>query len=296
MLSFNSKINHNACGLVYSIADQKIFNYCLYDYEGYWLRGPDPRPLKYNNYLSFIGSAQTFGRFTYNPFVSQISNMINFPCVNLGWAGAGPENFIDTEILLNLINNGRLAILQIMSARGIYNSLMQNAQGNRMVLYAGQKMDSSTAWENIINDPDISSSIFWQLVDETRSNWISYYYHLFKLIRVPIILLFFGINEPILNENKTIKPKNINNFMGTHPQLVTRDMINDLSLLCNAYAEVITNKGLPQKLSKPVIMNADGKYFPSATAFISNKNNYYPSPEMHDDAAKLLIPIIQKFI
>lgn len=31
-------------GLIYGIADRHLFDYGLYDYEGYWLRGPDPRP------------------------------------------------------------------------------------------------------------------------------------------------------------------------------------------------------------------------------------------------------------
>ena len=83
--------------------------------------------------------------------------------------------------------------------------------------------------------------------------------------------------------------------MGTHPQLITRAMVDTLRPACTAYVEVVTRRGSPQHLSKSVVMDADGRYEAPPTAF-SKVNGYYPSPEMHDDVAAALTPVVQALI
>ena len=282
-------------GLVYGIADRKLFDYRLYDFEGYWLRGPDPRPLVPAGYLSFVGASQTFGRFTERPFATQASEALHLPCVNLGWSGAGPGGFANATPLLKLINQSRLLVLQVMAGRSAGNSLMQNTQGNRTVTYQGERMISPKAWARVIDDPAIDAHRFWRLVDETRADWVAQYQRLLGLIQVPVVLLFLGMNPPITQEDRTRKPKDVTALMGSHPQLITRGMVDIIRPQCAAYVEVVTRRGSPQKLAKSVVMDADGRYEAPPTAF-SKVNGYYPSPEMHDDVAVALTPTVQALI
>ena len=279
-------------GLNYAISDRKLIDYQIYDREGFWLRGPDPGQLSRDDYIAFAGAAQTFGRFTPQPFASLVSHALRAKGLNLGISGAGPGVFLNSPRLLDWINGSRFLVLQVMAGRSAGNSVMQS-KGGRAVTYQGQSMAAEAAWELILQDASISASKFWALVEETRADWVRSYTALLRAIDVPVILFFFGKHEPQSNINPTKKPETLADFMGDHPQLVTRGMLDALIPECAEYVEVVSTAGSPQRLAVSVDMLGTGSRKAPPENF-SRRNGYYPSPEMHAEAAKALQPVCQR--
>lgn len=276
-------------GLNYAVADRKLMDYRIYDRKGFWLRGPNPDPLQKRRYIAFAGAAQTFGRFTANPFPSVVGDALGAKILNLGISGAGPGNFLNSPDLIGWINESRFLVLQVMAGRSAGNSLMQNTQG-RTVLYKGKQMTAESAWDKVIRDPTISAERFWTLVEETRTDWVESYTRLLDAVEVPVVLLFFGKSPPQTNQNPTGKPETLTDLMGDHPQLVTRAMLDRVKSQCASYIEVVTRKGSPQKLPIAVDMLGTGRRRAPPENF-GRQNGYYPSPEMHAVAAKSLLSV-----
>ena len=70
-----------------------------------------------------------------------------------------------------------------------------------------------------------------------------------------------------------------------YPEFVDRAMLETVAHSAEGYVEVTTNEGLPQDLTvegRPVLFRPSGEPI--------NVNRQYPSPEMHDLAAEMLIP------
>jgi hypothetical protein len=128
---------------------------------------------------------------------------------------------------------------------------------------------------------------------ETRANWLASYEQLLSRIRVPTILMWFSVREPDYIE----KYDHVGDLLGEFPQLVNRKMVEVVKSHCDAYVHCVTKKGLPQTLLNrstgrpaPVPVRSDlGRE-------LQRKNHYYPSPEMHRDAADLLEPVCRRFL
>jgi hypothetical protein len=129
----------------------------------------------------------------------------------------------------------------------------------------------------------------WQLVNETRADWVSTYARLLEAIEVPVLLFFFGKSPPRDNTNPSQKPGTLGALMGDHPQLITRGMLAEISPRCASYVEAVTREGSPQKLPIAVDLFGTGKRKAPPENF-GRSNGYYPSPEMHAVAAEALLP------
>jgi hypothetical protein len=76
-------------------------------------------------------------------------------------------------------------------------------------------------------------------------------------------------------------------------------MVAGLTPRCDAYVECVTRRGLPQRLvdreGKPTtVMHSYNLLNPEVRT--ETHNNYYPSPEMHEDAANALEPICRRLL
>src|SRR4029077_45264 len=89
------------------------------------LRGPRTTFDLNQTHWTFVGAAQTFGRFVEKPFPSLVSSYFRKPHLNLGFAGAGPEFFVNSPTLIDKINGSELCFLQIMSGRSVSTSLLK---------------------------------------------------------------------------------------------------------------------------------------------------------------------------
>ncbi|MCA9260893.1 MAG: hypothetical protein KDA61_16880, partial [Planctomycetales bacterium] len=102
----------------YQARDEHVVDYQFYELPptGLKFRGPAPR-LQPGDYVSCLGAAQTLGCLCAGPFPQLLADKIGVATLNLGYGGAGPRFFNRHPAVLDLVNRGKFAVVQIMSGR-----------------------------------------------------------------------------------------------------------------------------------------------------------------------------------
>jgi hypothetical protein len=278
----------------YEQRDFEIVDYQTYHIENIQaqFRGPKPQTLEKNQYFVCVGAAQTFGCFCEKPYPNLLQKQLNLQVLNLSCGGAIPDWFLQKRELIEYINNAKFAIIQVMSARTVSNSLFESQLSGQKVIKrdSGIAITADEAYQQLIQTKDWH--LLQKIVAETRQNWINSYKYLLEEIKVPKILLWFSIRKPDYQENYE-QLEHQHQLFRNFPQMVNRDMINQIKSYCDDYVECVSSRGLPQLLisrftDKPVTLT-------SFEGISQTHNNYYPSPEMHLEAANLLEPICKKY-
>jgi hypothetical protein len=247
------------------------------------VRGPKP-PLDPGSFFVCIGAAQTFGRFCERPYPTILSEELELPVLNLGAAGAGPLFFLRRPRLLEYINHARFAIVQVMSARSEDNSYFESLGTGYLTRRSdGSKAVADPAYQELLETK--GDEFVRQLVAETRLNWLRHFRGLLAKIQVPTILFWFSKRSPAYSEDYS----DVQGLFGYFPQLVNDSMMAKLRQQADDYVECVTSRGLPQALFDRVsgapTTVADLPHLGGQT---HTDNAYYPSPEMHEDAAAAL--------
>jgi hypothetical protein len=253
-----------------------------------WVRGPGPPPLERGRYFVCLGAAQTFGRFCERPFPTLLQEKLGSPTLNISHGGAGPAFFCgDNERLLSYLNNAGFVVVQIMSGRSDSNLLFESeGVGYFKRRTDGTYLGCDEAFTELIRSQP--RSILAQLVEETRSSWCMHYKELLSCIKVPKVLLWLASRPPHYTQGWDTLAK----LFGEFPQLVNAKMVAEVRAYCEHYVECVTTRGFPQPLidrftGAPTCVSDPW----SSTPWV--KNWYYPSPEMHEDAASALAPVCQ---
>jgi hypothetical protein len=258
--------------------------------EGLLIRGPRPQNLNDGEYFVCIGAAQTFGRFCEKPYPTLLRESLQLEVLNLARGGAGPSFFSeDNSVLLDYMNRAKFAVIQVMSGRSESNSeFHSNGLGFYTRVSDGSWIDCDEAFRELMQKNDMNR--LKRIVAETRLNWIESYERLFGSITVPKVLLWFSTRKPHYDEGYDT----IESLFGAFPQMVNASMVAHLKGICDHYVEVVTSRGYPHRLTsrftgEPVLVVDDwgGKW---------TENWYYPSPEMHIDAAHELDKTVRKHL
>jgi hypothetical protein len=224
-----------------------------------------------------------------------LSDRLNLSVVNFGFAGVGPRFFLQPRAapILNYVNEGKFAIVQVMSARSEDNSLFESKGREQLTRRSnGQRIPAALAYEELLAQ-DVEK--LKEIAEETRARWVESYSNLLKAIEVPKILFWFSKRSPDYEESYS----DLRAFFGDFPQLVTSAMMERIRPLGDEYVQCVSARGSPQRLisrftGEPVAafvhMTADG---PVGVA--EEFNTYYPSPEMHEDAVEALIEACRKY-
>jgi hypothetical protein len=279
--------------LSYQERDREIVDYELFRLPrtGHQLRGPEPASLEPGEYFTCVGAAQTFGCFCERPYPSLLSERLGLPALNLGFAGAGPRFFLQEEGLLRYVNEGRFAIVQVMSGRSEDNSFFDTGGREYLIRRSdGQRIGAEPAYRKLLETVSIERAE--AIVEETRANWLESFSGLFRAIEVPSILFWFSQRSPDYEESYS----DVHSLFGKFPQLVNRSMVERIRQLGDDYVECISTRGLPQALfSRFTGEPATVMHRADLGAGTQEFNTYYPSPEMHADAANALIEACRKY-
>lgn len=273
--------------LGYQRSDAHIIDYQLYELPGVHgaFRGP---PIRTSEYIACVGAAQTFGRFAPLPFPALISRCLGIEALNLGRGGAGPGFHLSCPTLMTYINRARLVIVQIFSARSQSNSLFtvsgERVRGINRVDGSEASADQFYTWL-MRQDRELASRI----INETRTNYVSAMTELLEAINAPKILLWFSVRRPEYEERRELP---LARLFGDFPQLVNRAMVEELRDHVDIYVECVSQRGLPQPILDPSGSPTCVQDISLSTlgVVVKTENRYYPSPEMHEDAAALLMP------
>ena len=301
----------------YQRRDFEVVDYQEYLHEpsGLYFRGPARATEEHQERISFLGAAQTFGCFTDDPFPSLVGDALDATVLNLGYGGAGPRLYLEHPTLIDEINKGAAAVVQVMSGRSEDNRLY--ASGG--LEYLRRRSDNSRVgagaayaalvggYDPVTGRPEnrqvrrITSRLgrprLRSVVAETQHNWLASYHRLFEMITVPTVLLWFATRKP---EDHVVGYRSGSEVLGEFPQLVTAEMVNEVRRSADRYVAVVTDQGLPQ----PLVSRFDGTPTtvdpsndrPDLGGEIWTHNRYYPSPEMHRRAADAITPILAELL
>ncbi len=250
------------------------------------VRGPRPPRLEKGGYFVCLGAAQTFGRFCDRPFPTILQDRLGIPVLNIGHGGAGPAFFCgDNAALLAYLNNARFVVVQVMSGRSDSSSMFESeGVGHYRRRADGTYVGCDEAFAELIRSKP--RAVVARVVEETRRSWCASYARLLSSIEVPKVLLWLASRNPSYVQGWN----GISELFGAFPQLVNADMVNEVRRCSGSYVECVTKRGMPQVLVDR---------FTGAPTTVSDpwtsepwvKNWYYPSPEMHEDAANALEPV-----
>lgn len=300
----------------YQARDREVVDYQMYELDGTGLqfRGPAPSLSGSGDYFTCIGAAQTFGCFCEHPFSELLSRRLRLPALNLGYGGAGPEFFARKDALVRYVNQGRFAIIQVMSGRSQSNSLFDSGGLEYLVRRSdGTRLAAAAAYDRLLGGPHglglrrmpllgRVARVFTvprvrRLVAETRDNWIQSYRVLLDQIHVPTVLFWFSKRHPSYVEEYG----DVAALFGEFPQLVNGEMVAAVRAMCDEYVECISERGSPQPLRSrftgaPVAVDPAADRPDFRTPNLWTHNSYYPSPEMHQDAADALTPACERLL
>lgn len=296
-------------GKFYQDWDIEIIDYDMYTLQGLDLRGP---ALTQSDYIAYLGAAQTFGRYCHNPFPTLLGQQLQVGTLNLGSGGKGPQYYLQNPQALDLINNAKLAVVQVMSGRSISNSVFASTRGGRSGIRRsnGKKTTSNIIFYELVSGQDergLDPSFLRQLVAETRDNYVAAMIELLETIQVPTVLLWFSVRSPSYQEiYPSVLPRQLNRWLerlsngkvglwrrrhetrverllGDFPHLVNQTMVDQIKSHSDNYVEYVGQSGLPQPLKTYA-----GKAL--------TDNIYYPSPEMHRGVYQKLLPVCQSLL
>jgi hypothetical protein len=294
-------------GAFYQRRDGHLIDYELYPFGDKLLRGPKPQ----GPYIAYLGAAQTFGTYCKRPFPNILGEKLDIGTMNFGLGGKGPEFYRDENSILEAANKAELVVVQIFSARSITNSVYDAVAGSNRVIRRidNREMQAEQAFFELVSgrDPRGRTRGFLQaLIEECRRNYAFAMVELLQKIERPTVLFYYSVRRPNYPDrypNRLLQwglrqvgssPLLVKAFdghfrhalwtlLGRFPHLVNADVVSQIKPHSNHYVECATRVGMPQKL-----IDLQGEF--------AGWNRYYPSPEMHEEAARLLEPICREIL
>lgn len=311
----------------YQRRDYEVVDYRMYRQKetGLQFRGPEPK-LRKRDYVSCLGAAQTFGCWCETPFPDLLSSRFNTTFANFGYGGAGPAFFLKYPELLKIVNRGKLAILQVMSGRSEDNDLFDSGGLEYLTIRSnGTKTSAQRAYTQLLSSYQLPQSVpaplakairmfrgpeeLRKVIKQTQDNWVASNLELLELIEVPVVLFWFSRRSPQLNHTKKFvwnwqRYDNVNSMFGDYPQFVNQRMVRQVKSAADVYVYCKTKRGSPQPLysrftGEPALYDSsrdrpDLAY--DGPRNLRPENAYYPSPEMHEDAAMTLEPVLRELL
>lgn len=275
-------------------------------------RGPgvDPYAAPPGSFFTCIGAAQTYGCFVEPIYPDLLAQKTGLTALNLAVGGAGPGFYLQYPTLIDAMNRGRFVVLQCMAARHESNSRFEADGYVEFVKdrLRGDSIDSGTAWRRII-DEEIDKAPHY--VTETRASWLKTMQNLVDAITVPVVFFWFSRREPdykidwaSVREQKMRRERGeftghfIDGLSGDFPHYVDGPTARSAAAICDAEATCLSRRGM----GAPLINRRTGKPIdptdymgagPEFQALSEGRNLYYPSAEMHVDAADALFPVVR---
>jgi len=298
----------------YQTRDADIVDYREFTLPGcdVKFRGPgiDPFAQAEGSFFTCLGAAQTYGCYYEKPYPALLASQIEMPSLNLGVGGAGPGFYLQYPSLIKAMNRGRFVILQCMAARHETNSRFIADGYVEFVTDRrhGDSVDSGTAWRRVI-DEDFENAA--RYVGESRSSWLETTRKLVAAIKVPVIFFWFSRRQPDytidwaeIREQRERRLRReytghfIDGLSGDFPHYVDGASARAAAALCAGQVECLSSRGMGAVLTnrhtgKPIDPPVYAGRGPEYQALRTGRNEYYPSAQMHEDAAEAIEPVLR---
>jgi hypothetical protein len=130
-------------------------------------------------------------------------------------------------------------------------------------------------------------------IAESQNSWIKHYRELLKWVQIPVILFYYSVRPK--GQNPPRDAKDAQALLERFPQLVEGSSIDIIAAQCDRYVECTSVRNHKHALKsrftgEPV--EVDNSVLDPRMQVRWKHNWYCPSPEMHQDAAANLAPVI----
>jgi len=188
-------------------------------------------------------------------------------------------------------------ILQIMAARSESNDRFQALPMAEMVRDSkrGDIISAPLAWDRIFREERNNAATY---VRQSTAQWENEYRALLQAIKVPIILFWFSPKR--LDEPVDFGAADTRAFLGKFPQFITGRNVDALRPFQGRFITCFSDRNMGQPLvsrftGQPVEIDY-GLLRGLGVTTKEKNNNYYPSSDMHIDAAQALFPAVREIL
>ena len=254
---------------------------CQYGRSRLQFRGPK-REVE-GDYISFLGSTETFGKFIETPFPDRVGDALDMTTLNLGCVNAGVDSFVEDPCVLEIASGAKLCVVQVMGAHMLSNRLYA-VHPRRNDRFLGPSDVLSTLYPEVdftdINFTrhlmsvlrDTAADRFPLVREELGLSWVRRMEVLLSRLATRTVLLWISERSP---DDAGDDPK------GPEPLFISRDMLEQLRPRVEGIVEV------------PVVELGDA----ASRDYVSSELGLaavraVPGPEVHADAARALTDMI----
>lgn len=288
----------------YQAVDADIINYGYAPLDGcsFEVRGPLGGD-KAGRKIVCLGSAATFGRYVAEPYPKLLAERMNANVINLGFGGARFETYLREPATIALCKSSDLVILELMSARSYACDLFQpkdhltgkGVLGEKYVKVLEASRPNSPLLGNRVFVERIhvwaSQNLGWDELSSIRKQLLNSYrqdaLRLIREIQRPVIVLWFS-QRTMDAISKPAAIDCVNAWDCGFPHFVDRETAEAIRDSAEALVEVVSKRGIPSQLRS----KKTGELVPISGGAEPHLNHYYPSPEMHVDAASAIADVL----
>ncbi len=248
------------------------------------VRGAAPAP---EADICILGSAASFGRFVQTPYSDRLADRLNVRVANLAIGGARPETYLVQPKAREFISRAKVVVVEAMSARGYSNALFTpTASTTNMVVIseAGRRVSglrdlpspvfADRIWMKLLKS-DALSALASEAVAQMRRGYLRDMKEIFALSRKAIVL-YISQYEP--TEDASAESYRF-------PHYISPSLLAQLGAEGVEIVKLVSRAGLPSKLINRITGEPQEIQGMSP---LKTENGYYPSQEMHNEAAALL--------
>ncbi|MDO5621428.1 MAG: DUF6473 family protein [Paracoccus sp. (in: a-proteobacteria)] len=231
--------------------------------------------------VAAIGSAHTFGRFAARPWPRLLGDEYGIPTLNIGAGGKPPAFFHQHPAIMAEVNKAQVAVVQCPSARFLIRRAARTVARFR-TRYAPQLLELADGWPQPTRliqtiQRRISASVAEAVLVRTRALYITEMTTLAQAITVPKLLFYFSSTPPEAKQPTT--DARGEDQLGGFPGLVDGPTLAAVAAAFDDLLIVQSDTDLPEAMGggADVTMPSFGR---------DGMNHYYPSQEMHHQAAE----------
>ncbi len=198
---------------------------CQYGRSKLLFRGP--KSSVEGDYVAFLGSTETYGKFVEKPFPSLVGGALGMAALNLGCVNAGIDAFLEDETVIDLCRDARSVVVQAMGAHKMSNRLyrVHPRRNDRFVAAspALQALYPEVDWSEIHFTRHLMTVLasvgperFESVRAELCEAWVRRMRLLVQRIEAPVTLLWISDRSPAEGGEDPV---------GGEPLFVTAEMI-----------------------------------------------------------------------